>query len=171
LQPLNTEEQALIKSRHFELRVAVDPGGYSPPRYPTWVIPESLLRDLGQTGLFTEIGLVGRIRSPDLIAMVTGNYYGDKEGQSFSLHWAKQPERRVNVSVWHYVSLWGRRTRRLALERLALEVIRQMDALGPPPRSTETGSSNAVGPSARANRVHEFPRHGGRGAAGKRRCS
>lgn len=131
LRPLNTEERALIKSRHFQLRVGVDAGRFPP------VYRASLLRDLGETGLFTEIEPIENTRSPDLIATVTGQYYGDMTGDSFSLHWARQPERKVDVKMWHYVhlslgTLVGR-TRRLEVERLALEVIRQMDALGPPP--------------------------------------
>jgi hypothetical protein len=137
LRPLNTEERALIKSRRFQLRVAVDAGRYPP------VYRESLLKDLGETGLFTEVGPIENSRSPDLIATVTGQYYGDTTGDSFSLHWARQPERKVNVKLWYYVRLsldtLRGRTRRLELERLALEVVRQMDALGPPP-SVATGN-------------------------------
>jgi hypothetical protein len=128
LVPLNVEERALVRSRHFELRVAVD-GGKAYPIYRA-----NLIDDLGRTGLFTSVAPIEDGRSPDLIATVTGSYYGDKTGHSFSLRWSQQPERSVSVKVWHYASdgplLYASR-HRLLLERLALEVVRQMDALGP----------------------------------------
>lgn len=128
LLPLNAEERAAIRSRHFGARVAVDPGRF-PPAYQ-----KSLVEDLGRTGLFTEVGSIGGTRSPDLIATVTGGYYGDTTGQHFSLHWANRTDQEVEVKVWHYVPgclYWN--ARRLEVERLTLEVIRQMDALGPRP--------------------------------------
>lgn len=128
LVPLNIEERALVHSRHFDLRVAVD-GGKSYPIYRA-----NLIEDLGRTGLFTSVASIEDTRSADLIATVTGSYYGDKTGHSFSLRWPQQPERSVSVKVWHYASdgplLYASR-HRLLVERLALEVVRQMDALGP----------------------------------------
>lgn len=128
LVPLSAEEQALVQSRHFDARVAVD-GGRSSPIYRA-----NLIEDLGRTGLFTEVGAMEGASSADLIATVTGSYYGDKTGHSFSLRWAQKPERSVSVKVWHYASdgplLYASR-HRLQVERLALEVVRQMDALGP----------------------------------------
>jgi hypothetical protein len=128
LVPLNAEEQALLQSRHFEARVAVD-GGKSPPIYRA-----NLVDDLGRTGLFSAVGVIEDARSADLIATVTGSYYGDKTGHSFSLRWSKRPERSVSVKVWHYASdgpLVYASRHRLQVQRLALEVVRQMDALGP----------------------------------------
>ena len=128
LVPLNAEEQALVRSRHFEARVAVD-GGRFPPIYRA-----NLIEDLGRTRLFSAVDAVEDASSADLIATVTGSYYGDKTGHSFSLRWPQQPERSVSVKVWHYASdgpfLYASR-HRLQVERLALEVVRQMDALGP----------------------------------------
>ena len=133
LVPLNAEERALVQSRHFEVRVAVD-GGKFPPIYRA-----NLIEDLGRTGLFTTVGAMDVTRSDDLIATVTGSYYGDKTGHSFSLRWLQQPERSVRVKVWHYASdgplLYASR-HRLHVERLALEVVRQMDALGPSGQSS-----------------------------------
>jgi hypothetical protein len=128
LVPLNAEQQALVRSRHFEARVAVD-GGRFPPIYRA-----NLIEDLSRTRLFSAVGAVEDAPSADLIATVTGSYYGDKTGHSFSLRWPQQPERSVSVKVWHYASdgplLYASR-HRLQVERLALEVVRQMDALGP----------------------------------------
>ena len=128
LVPLNAEEQALVRSRHFEARVAVD-GGRFPPIYRA-----NLIEDLGRTRLFSAVDAVEDASSANLIATVTGSYYGDKTGHSFSLRWPQQPERSVSVKVWHYASdgpfLYASR-HRLQVERLALEVVRQMDALGP----------------------------------------
>ena len=134
LVPLNAEERALVQSRHFEVRVAVD-GGKFPPIYRA-----NLIDDLGRTGLFTAVGAMDDTHSADLIATVTGSYYGDKTGHSFTLRWPQQPERSVRVKMWHYASdgplLYVSR-HRLKVERLALEVVRQMDALGP---SEQSGS-------------------------------
>lgn len=128
LERLNAEEQALIRSRHFDLRVGVD-GGKAPPIYRA-----NLIDDLDRTGLFTAVAAMEDTPSPDLIATVTGSYYGDKTGHSFSLQWPRRPDRSVSVKVWHYASggplLYASR-HRLQVERLALAVVRQMDALGP----------------------------------------
>lgn len=129
LVPLNAKERALIQSRHFELRVAVD-GGTAPPIYRA-----SLIDDLGRTGLFTTVGAIEDTRSADLIATVTGIYYGDKTGHSFSLRWPQLPGRSVRVEMWHYAGFrpfLEASRHRLQVDRLALEVVRQMDALGPP---------------------------------------
>jgi hypothetical protein len=129
LVALNAEEQALVQSRHFDARVAVNGGKFSP------IYKANLIEDLGRTGLFTAVGPMEDVTSADLIATVTGSYYGDKTGHSFSLRWAQKPERSVSVKVWHYASdgplLYASR-HRLQVERLVLEVVRQMDALGPP---------------------------------------
>jgi len=128
LLPLTADERALVRSRHFELRVGVDRG----KSYP--IYQANLIDDLGRTGLFTSVASIENAGSPDLIATVTGSYYGDKAGHSFSLRWPREPERRVGVKVWHYASdgpfLYESR-HRLLVERLAVEVVRQLDALGP----------------------------------------
>jgi hypothetical protein len=98
LVPLTTEERALIRSRHFALHVGVD-AGRVPPIPP--IYRDNLIRDLVRTGLFDEVGSVEATRSADLIATVTGTYWGDTTGHSFSLSWTKEPERKVNVNVWH----------------------------------------------------------------------
>ena len=133
LMPLNIEEQVLVRSRHFDARVAVDAGTF-PPIYRA-----NLIEALRQTGLFSAVGPMEDASSVDLIATVTGSFYGDKTGHSFSLRWREHPERRVNVKVWHYASdgpfLYASR-HRLQVGRLALEVVRQMDTLGPPGKTT-----------------------------------
>ena len=129
LVSLSPEERALVRSRHFEARVGVDQGRF-PPIYRS-----ELIDDLGRTGLFSAVAAIEDLRSADLIATVTGSYYGDKTGHSFSLQWSQQPERSVSVKMWHYASdgpfLYASR-HRLEVERLALEVVHQLDALGPP---------------------------------------
>ncbi len=133
LAALNHEERAVVQSRHFDLRVAVDGG-----RFPE-VYRRGLVSDLGQTGLFTEIGRIEEIHLPDLIATVTGSHYGDQEGHRFSLHWTRHPERKVTVDVWHYATMFPlsyARRHHMENERLALEVIRQMDALGAADQAT-----------------------------------
>jgi hypothetical protein len=77
LVPLNAEERALIRSRRFDVQVGVD-GGTFPPIYRT-----RLIDDLGRTGLFTAVAAARDTQSADLIASVTGTYYGDKAGHSF----------------------------------------------------------------------------------------
>jgi hypothetical protein len=70
--------------------------------------------------------------SAELIAIVTGSYYGDKTGHSFSLRRSQHPDRSVSIKVWYYASdgpFFYASRHRLQVERLALEVIRQMDAL------------------------------------------
>jgi hypothetical protein len=129
LVPLSASERALVQSRHFDLRVAVD-GGRFPPIYRA-----ELINDLGQTGLFAAVGSIEDIHPADLIATVAGSYYGDKTGHSFSLRRPQQPERKVRVKVWSYASdgpfMYASR-HRLHVDRLALEVVHQMDVLGPP---------------------------------------
>jgi hypothetical protein len=142
LVPLNAEERALVRSRHFELRVAVDAGRF-PPIYKT-----RLIDDLGRTGLFSAVGSMEDVHSPDLIAVVAGSYYGDKTGHSFVLTWPQAPERSVSVKLWHYASdgplLYASR-HRLQVERLALEIVRQMDALGPSAQAADKTSSEQAG--------------------------
>jgi hypothetical protein len=133
LVPLSTEERALLQARHFPLRVAVE-GGKSYPIYRA-----ELIDDLGKTGLFTSVAASDETDSADLIATVTGSYYGDKTGHSFSLRWPQQPKRRVGIKLWYYASdgpfIYASR-HRLLVDRLALEVVRQMDALGPAGQAT-----------------------------------
>jgi hypothetical protein len=128
LVPLSEEERTLMRSRHFDARVAVDRGR----SYP--IYRDNLVSDLRQTGLFSSVNPIEETPSAELIALVTGSYYGGKTGHSFSLRWARRPDRRVNVKMWFYASdgplLYASR-HRLEVERLALEVVRQMDALGP----------------------------------------
>jgi hypothetical protein len=133
LAPLTADERALVHSRHFDLRVGVDRG----KAYP--IYQANLVDDLDRTGLFKSVTSLEDAAPADLIATVTGSYYGDKTGHSFSLQWPRQPERRVGVKVWHYASdgpfLYASR-HRLLVDRLALEVVRQMDALGTPGAAT-----------------------------------
>jgi hypothetical protein len=133
LVPLDAEQRDLVHRRHFELRVAVD-GGRLPPIYRT-----NLINDLNETRLFTLVGELDNSGSADLIALVTGTYYGDKEGHKFSLWWPQQPDHRVIVNVWNNAGvrpfLYASR-HRLQVERLAWEVIRQIDALGPSGQAT-----------------------------------
>jgi hypothetical protein len=128
LVPLSEEERTLMRSRHFDARVAVDRGR----SYP--IYRDNLVSDLRQTGLFSSVNPIEETPSAELIALVTGSYYGGKTGHSFSLRWARRPDRRVNVKMWFYASdgplLYASR-HRLEVERLAREVVRQMDALGP----------------------------------------
>jgi hypothetical protein len=135
LVSLTPEERSLIRSRHYQAAVAVD-GAKFPPIYRA-----NLIEDLGRTDLFTSVAAIEQTAAADLIASVTGSYYGDKTGHSFSLRWARRPERTVSVKVWYYASdgpfLYFSR-HRLQVERLALEIIRQMDTLGPPESAANT---------------------------------
>ena len=130
LVSLSADEQALVRSRHFDARVAVD-GGKIPPIYRA-----KLIEDLGRTGLFSAVAAIEDAPRADLIAIVTGTYYGDKLGHSFSLRWSREPQRSVSVEMWHYAGEgpWlVESAHRLGVERLAIEVIHQMDILGPSP--------------------------------------
>lgn len=132
LLPLTAEERDRLRATRFDLRVAVANGGF-PEAYQA-----GLVRELNDAGLFKAVGRVGDVESPDLIATVTGNYYGDREGQHFSLHLSGHPERKVHVNSWHYIPgalSQGKRSR--YKERFAIEVIRKIDELGF--RSATTG--------------------------------
>ena len=138
LLPLTIEERELLHSTRFDLRVAVTKG-----RFPE-VYQRKLVVELNEMGIFKEVGRVGDVDSPDLIATPLGQYYGDQEGERFSLQLSAHPEQKlkVEVKVWRYI--WGipsmlsdrypGRTR--YRERLAIEVIRKVDEL----RSLSTGS-------------------------------
>jgi hypothetical protein len=93
LVPLSDAERALVRSRHFEARVAVD-GGKAYPIYR-----EQLINDLRQTGLFSLVTPVEETPSAELIAIVTGSYYGDKTGHSFSLSQHQSVVLRVRWSL------------------------------------------------------------------------
>jgi hypothetical protein len=134
--PLSAEELQLRNAAHFAMSVAVEnprcAGPDCPPVgtrfYPVYTA--TLISDLRATGLFDQVGALGEVRSPDLVARLEGAYYGDMQGQSFALHLTRSPDRDEHVKVVYVVGgmlSGGERPR--YLDRLAVETIRKVRAL------------------------------------------
>ena len=124
--PMTDDERRLRESTHFDLRVRVEN-----PRFPP-VYADALVTDLGATGLFRTVDDGNTTpETADLVATVTGQYYGDKAGQSFTLRRADGRASAVQLRVYYTVggifSAMG--DRRQYLDRLAVEVIRGVETL------------------------------------------
>jgi hypothetical protein len=123
--PMTDDERRLRESTHFDLRVRVEN-----PRFPP-VYAEALVTDLGAIGLFRTVDERVTPETADLVATVTGQYYGDKTGQSFTLRRADGRASAVQLRVYYTVggifSAMG--DRRQYLDRLAVEVIRSVETL------------------------------------------
>jgi hypothetical protein len=122
--PVTDDERRLRESTHFDLRVRVEN-----PRFPP-VYTDALVTDLAATGLFHTVDESVIPETKDLVATITGQYYGDKTGQSFTLRRADGRASAVQLKVYYTVggifSAMG--DRRQYLERLA-EVIRAVETL------------------------------------------
>ncbi len=122
---LSDAERALLQTPRFDLKVAIDPHRHH-QRYAY-----SLETELEELGLFTAVGPLGGIDKPDFVARVEGGYYGDRQGQSFTLLCAGNPAPNTEkIDVWRWVM--GRKSQeiqKLYQERLAVEVIRTVQAL------------------------------------------
>ncbi len=112
LPPKLADDQAeRVRTTHFAVRVGVEP--YDPPVYS-----ERLVRSLRSTGLFDQVGPLGAIEEPDLIASVDRPVYGtasmaplltvvslgiiptfvsEEWGEDFTLRAADDGDRRVPV--------------------------------------------------------------------------
>ena len=123
--PMTDDERRLRESTHFDLRVRIEN-----PRFPP-VYAGALVTDLAATGLFRAVDQRVTLETADLVATVTGQYYGDKTGQSFTLRRAEDEASAVQLRVYYTVggifSALG--DRRQYLDRLAVEVIRAVETL------------------------------------------
>jgi len=130
LLPLSAQERQLRNTAHFAVSVAVENPGFPP------VYTNSLISDLRETGLFDRVGALGEVTSPDLVARLEDRYYGDREGQSFTLRLARRPDRDEHVKVVYVLggllSAAGERQR--YRDRLAVETIRKVQALAAAPQ-------------------------------------
>lgn len=144
LAPLTGEERERLKSTHFDVRVVVAPG---PPGSPPEAYQTSLVHDFNRPGLFKEVGKIGEVNSPDLIATPIDIYYGSKQKSWFSLHWSSQPEQKVYVRVFGYSPDVLRKNpgmlsyidQTLYQDRLALNVIDAINKL-----KMQSASANAL---------------------------
>ena len=123
--PMTDDERRLRESTHFDLQVRVEN-----PRFPP-VYTGVLVTDLRATGLFRIVDESVTPETADLVAAVTGSYYGDKQGLSFTLRRTDGQASPVQLKVYYTVggifSAMG--DRRQYLDRLAVEVIRAVATL------------------------------------------
>ena len=122
---LTDDERRSRDSAHFDLRVRVEN-----PRFPP-VYTGVLVTDLAATGLFGAVDERVTPETADLVATVTGSYYGDEQGLSFALRRADRPAGEVQIKVYYTVGgiFTPMSDRRQYLDRLAVEVIRAVEAL------------------------------------------
>jgi hypothetical protein len=90
-----------------------------------------LVTGLASTGLFRTVDERVTPENADLVATVTGSYYGDRQGLSFALRRADRPVGEVQIKVYYnvggiFTQMSGRRQ---YLDRLAMEVIRAVETL------------------------------------------
>ena len=122
---LTEEERRLRESTHFDLRVRVEN-----PRFPP-VYTGVLVTDLASTGLFRTVNESTSPETADLVASVTGSYYGDKQGASFTLRRADGKGGAIQLKVYYIVGGFGARLvdHPQYLDRLAVETIRAVETL------------------------------------------
>jgi hypothetical protein len=123
--PMTDDERRLRESTHFDLRVRVEN-----PRFPP-VYTGVLVTDLAATGLFRVVDARVTPETADLVATVTGSYYGDKQGLSFTLRRADGQANELQLKVYYIVGgIFSQLSdRRQYLDRLAVEVIRAVQTL------------------------------------------
>ena len=123
--PMTADERQVRESTHFDLHVRVEN-----PRFPP-VYTGVLVTDLATTGLFRIVDDGGAPDTADLVATVTGSYYGDKAGLSFTLGRADGRSSPVQLKVYYTVGgvFTAIGDRRQYLDRLAVEVIRAVETL------------------------------------------
>ncbi len=119
IPPLTDDEGRLLKSTHFNMRVVV-----VNPRMPV-AYTRSLIDDLKKTDLFDEVAEFGQMGKADLIATLTGGYYGDKGGQSFTLKPPDGPGKEVPIKIYYTLGgvLSGGEEKKQYLDRLSVTLI------------------------------------------------
>jgi hypothetical protein len=122
---LNEQERSLRESTQLDLRVGVQNLRFPP------VYTNKLVSDLDETGLFQVVKELAQMEDVDLVATVTGTYWGDKNGQRFTLRWAKDGSAEEEVRVYYTIGgiMSGAKDRRQYIDRLAIEVIQAVRAL------------------------------------------
>lgn len=122
---LSPDERAMVeRSAPLDLKVAVEPGSYTP------VHAKGLANDLRAAGVFAQVAPVEQIDAPDLIAIVTGNPFGDRAGAVFRLNRAATAGAGVDVKVTYYVGgLLSTAERTQYLDRLGVESLRAVQGL------------------------------------------
>jgi hypothetical protein len=133
--PLTSDEQRLLEATHFTKRISIVNPNF-PPAYT-----RSLINDIKKTGLFDEVVEFDRLGNDDFIATIKGTYWGDKEGQSFTLH---QPANTTNTAhIKVYYTLGGiiskRKERKQYIDRLSIEIIQAIEELSTSSKSGTGG--------------------------------
>ncbi len=125
IPPLTDDERRLLRSTHFNIRV-----GVVNPSAPV-VYTRSLIRDLKKTGLFDEVAEFGQMGKADLIATLTGGYYGDKAGQSFTLKPPGGPGKEISIRIYYTLGglLSGGGEQNQYLDRLSVALINAVPEL------------------------------------------
>lgn len=121
---LRPDERVLLDRPPFDLSVAVDQGRFSPADR------DSLIRAFRTRPYFTCVGRIEELEHPDLIARVSGVYYSDKTGYSFTLEWAGKPEEKHQVKAWKWITgpVYGN-LNKLYNERLTVNTVKAVDSL------------------------------------------
>ena len=123
---ITDDERRLRDSTHFDFGVRVEN-----PRFPP-VYTGVLVTDLTATRLFRAVDERMTMENAKLVASVTGSYYGDRQGLSFTLRRTDGQAAPVQLKVFYTVggifSQMG--DRRQYLDRLAVELIRAVRTLG-----------------------------------------
>ena len=123
--PLTQDEHLLLQSTHFNARV-----GVVNPRFPP-AYTRGLIEDLERTGLFDEVAELEQMDRADYIATIKGRYYGDKNGQNFSLQQPEGPTKEIEINV--YYTLGGSKSfvkdTKQYRARLSVETINAVQAL------------------------------------------
>ncbi len=124
IPPLSEEERRLLQSSHFNIRI-----GVVNPKFPA-VYTRSLVDDLKKTGLFDEVAALDQMGKVDLIATVKGTYYGDKEGQRFTLQPADGPGKEVSIKVFYILGgLLASGEQQQYLDRLSVALVNTVPEL------------------------------------------
>lgn len=116
---LQHAEQPLLQVPPFALSVAVQAGDQPA------VYQQHLISELRNHRWFSRVAALGEIERPDLVATVTGSYYGDRSGQSFRLAWHDLPAFSQPVKAWR----WLGDTSGLYEQRLTVELVQAVQTL------------------------------------------
>jgi hypothetical protein len=117
--PLTEQERLLLQSTRLNLKVGVDaPSAYA----------KVLIRDLQETCLFKEVGILDQLDGADMLATIKIPYSFDgRVGWLLSLRRPEMPKDEVNVQVYYWLRNFGMNTkadRNQYTDRLAVELIK-----------------------------------------------
>ena len=118
IPPLTEEERRLLQTTHFSIRI-----GVVNPKFPA-VYTRSLVDDLKKTGLFDDVAALDQMEKVDLITTLKGTYYGDKQGQSFTLQPPDGPGKEVSIKVFYILGgLLANGEQQQYLDRISVALI------------------------------------------------